>query len=66
MWRRPVVTTLMLVTAIILTLPLRAKQESVGSSSAGPRPNAVRPYAACATAMPALPPRAQKKPFTQV
>jgi len=41
--------------------PLR----NVGPSSAGPGPNAVRPYVACAGAMPALPPRAQQKPFTQ-
>jgi len=41
--------------------PLR----NVGPSSAGPRPNAVRPYVACAAAMPALPPRAEQKPFTQ-
>ena len=41
--------------------PLR----NVGPSSAGPGPNAVRPYVACATAMPALPPRAQQKPFTR-
>jgi len=38
--------------------PLR----NVGPSSAGPRRNAVRPYVACA---PALPPRAEQKPFTQ-
>jgi len=65
MRRRPVVTILMFVIAMILTLPLRAQQKSVGPSSAGPRPNAVRPYIACAAAMPALPPRAQQKPFTQ-
>src|SRR5208283_3334467 len=64
MWRRPVVTTLMLIIAVILTLPLRVQQKSVGPSGAGPRPNAVRPYVACAAAMPALPPRAQQKPFT--
>jgi hypothetical protein len=63
--RRPVVTILMLIIAVILTLPLRAQQKNVGPSSAGPRPNAVRPYVACAGAMPALPPRAQQKPFTQ-
>jgi len=33
-----------------LALPLRAQQKSVGPSSAGPRPNAVRPYVACAAA----------------
>jgi len=65
MWHRPVVPILMLIMAVILTLPLRAKQENVGPSSAGPRPNAVRPYVASAAAMPALPPRAQQKPFTQ-
>src|SRR5208337_179704 len=42
-----------------------AQQKNVGPSSAGPGPNAVRPYVACAAAMPALPPRAQQKPFTQ-
>ena len=65
MWRRPVVTILMFVIAMILALPMRAQQKSVGPSSAGPRPNAVRPYVACAAAMAALPPRAQQKPFTQ-
>jgi hypothetical protein len=55
----------MLVMPLILTLPVRAQQKNVGPSSAGPRPNAVRPYVACAGAMPALPPRAQQKPFTQ-
>jgi len=65
MWRRPVATTLILVIAMILTQPLRAQQKSVRPSGAGPRPNAVRPYVACAAAMPALPPWAQQKPFTQ-
>jgi hypothetical protein len=44
MRRRPVVTILMLIIAMILTAPLRAQQKSVGPSGAGPRPNAVRPY----------------------
>jgi hypothetical protein len=44
MRRRLVVTILMLVIALILTLPVRAQQKTVGPSSAGPRPNAVRPY----------------------
>jgi len=65
MWRRPFVTIRILVIPMILTLPLRAQQRHVGPSGAGPRPNAVRPYAACAAAMPALPPRAQQRPFTQ-
>ena len=60
MWRRPVVTILMLVIPTILTLPLRAQQKSAGPSSAGPRPNAVRPYVACAAAALA-PPGAQEK-----
>jgi len=47
---------------LVFALPARA---NVGPSGAGPRPNAVRPYVACAAAMPALPPRAQQKPFTQ-
>src|SRR5271157_2432041 len=65
MWRRPFVTIRILVIPMILTLPLRAQQRHVGPSGAGPRPNAVRPYAACAAAMPALPPQAQQRPFTQ-
>jgi hypothetical protein len=65
MWRRPVATILMFILAVILPLPLRAQQKNVGPSSAGPRPNAVRPYVACAGAMAALPPRAQQKPFTR-
>src|SRR5271157_5445281 len=65
MRRRPVVTILMLIVAMILTLPLQAQQKNVGPSGAGPRPNAVRPYVACAGAMPALSPQAQQKPFTQ-
>ena len=59
MWRRPAVTIPMLI-AVILTLPLRAQQKTVGPSSAGPRPNAVRPYGACAaTAL--APPGAQQR-----
>jgi biotin carboxyl carrier protein len=56
---------LTLATALVIALPAWAQQKSVGPSGAGPRPNAVRPYVACAAAMPALPPRAQQKPFTQ-
>ena len=48
MRRRPVVTIVILVISIILTPPRRAQQNSVGPSGAGPRPNAVRPYVACA------------------
>ena len=55
MGRRPGVTILMLIITIILTLPLK----SVGPSSAGPGPDAVRPYMACAGAMPALSARVQ-------
>ena len=62
MWHRPVVIILMLIIAMILALPLRAQQNPVapgfsparayvGPSSAGPRPNAVRPYVACAAAL---------------
>src|SRR5208282_5104059 len=58
-------TFLMLATGLVFVLPAWAQQKSVGPSGAGPRPNAVRPYVACAAAMPALPPRAQQKPFTQ-
>ena len=77
MWRQPVVSILTLITAMILTLPVQARQKSVGPSGAGPWPNArrrhsgfgasatVRPYIACAGALPALPPQAQQKPFTQ-
>ena len=65
MWRRPVVAVLIIVIPVISTLPIRAEQKGVGPSGAGPRPNAVRPYVACAAAMPALPAQAQQKPFTQ-
>src|SRR5208282_3452877 len=58
-------TFLMLATGLVFVLPAWAQQKSVGPSGAGPRPNAVRPYVACAGAMPALPPQAQQKPFTQ-
>ena len=53
-------TILILVISIILTLPRRAQQKSVGPSGAGPRPNAVRPYVACAAAV-LTPPGAQQK-----
>jgi len=65
MWRRPVITIVLLIITVILASTLGARQKNVGPSSAGPRPNAVRPYVACSAAMPALPPRAQQKPFTQ-
>jgi len=65
MWRRAVLTILMLMIALILALPASAREKNVGPSGAGPRPNAVRPYVACAAAMAALPPQAQQKPFTQ-
>jgi hypothetical protein len=55
---RKTLTYLILTAGLIFALPARA---SVGPSSAGPRPNTVRPYVACAGAMPALPPRAQQK-----
>jgi len=54
-----------LATALIIAPFAWAQQKNAGPSSAGPRPNAVRPYVACAAAMPAVPPRAQQKPFTQ-
>ena len=62
---RPRIFLVILVIPMTLALSLRARQMKVGPSSAGPRPNAVRPYVACAAAMPALPLRAQQKPFTQ-
>ncbi|MGA3324546.1 MAG: hypothetical protein ABSF45_08730 [Terriglobia bacterium] len=34
--------------ALVFALPAWAQQKSVGPSGAGPRPNAVRPYVACA------------------
>jgi len=58
-------TLTFLILAMAFALPTWAHQKNVGPSSAGPRPNAVRPYVACAGAMPALPPRAEQKPFTQ-
>ncbi len=62
---RKALTFLILATVLVFALPAWAQQKSVGPSGAGPRPNAVRPYVACAAAMPALPPRAQQKLFTQ-
>ena len=62
---RKTLTFLILATGLVFALPAWAQQKSVGPSSAGPRPNAVRPHVACGAAMPALPPRAQQKPFTQ-
>ncbi len=60
MRRRPVVAILMLIFAMILTLPVRAQQRHVGPSGAGPRPNAVRPYVAhAATAL--TPPGARQE-----
>jgi len=58
-------TFLILAAGLVFALPALARQKSVEPSSAGPRPNAVRPYVALAAAMPALPPPAQQKPFTQ-
>ncbi len=70
-------TFFILATGLVFALSLWAQQKSVGPSSAGPWPNArrrhsgfgasatVRPYIACAAAMPSLPPQAQQKPFTQ-
>ncbi|HMD84122.1 MAG TPA: hypothetical protein VKO18_05425 [Terriglobia bacterium] len=58
-------TFFILATGLIIAPFAGAQQKNVGPSSAGPGPNAVRPYVACAAAMPALPPRAQQKPFTQ-
>jgi len=51
---------LILATALTFALSAWARQKSVGPSSAGPRPNAVRPYVACAAAALA-PPGAQQK-----
>ncbi len=48
---RKTLTFLMLVTALVFALPAWAEQKSVGASGAGPRPNAVRPYVACAAAV---------------
>jgi tetratricopeptide (TPR) repeat protein len=62
---RKTLASLTLATALVFAQPAWAQQKSVAPSGAGPRPNAVRPYIACAAATPALPPRAQQKPFTQ-
>jgi hypothetical protein len=62
---RKTLTFFILATALIIAPFAGAQQKNVGPSSAGPRPNAVRPYVACAAAMPALPLRAQQKPLTQ-
>ena len=51
---------LILATALTFALSAWARQKSVGPSSAEPRPNAVRPYVACAAAALA-PPGAQQK-----
>ena len=51
MWRRPVTNIVLLTITVILTPPLLAQHMNVGPSSAGPRPNAVRPYVACAALM---------------
>ena len=61
----PVTIVLMLMIAMIFVVPAPARQKNVGPSGAGPRPNAIRSYIACAAAMPALPPRSQQKPFTE-
>src|SRR5271157_1089537 len=65
MWRRPVVTILMLIIAVILPLAPRAQQKNVGPSGAGPRPNAVRPYVASAAQTGGATTAAPAKPFTQ-
>ncbi|HMD83730.1 MAG TPA: tetratricopeptide repeat protein [Terriglobia bacterium] len=62
---RKTLTFLILATGLVFAPSARAQQKSVGPSSAGPRPNAVRPYVAGAGAMPAPPPRAEQKPFTR-
>jgi Flp pilus assembly protein TadD len=62
---RKTLTFLTWATALVFALPAGAQQKNVVPSGAGPRPNAVRPYVACAAAVPALPPRAQHKPFTE-
>ena len=41
---RKTLTFLTLAMGLVFALPGWAQQKSVGSSSAGPRPNAVRPY----------------------
>jgi len=61
MWRRPLVLPLLLVMLIVLALPLGAQQKNAGPSSTGPGPNAVRPYAARAGAMPAQSQRFQQR-----
>ena len=64
MAHRRIAASVVLVTTLILTLPVLARQKNVGPSSAGPRPNAVRPYVAGDTML-ATPAGAQQKPFTQ-
>ena len=49
-FRKPL-TFLILATGLVFALPAWAQQKNVGPSSAGPRPNAVRPYVACAAAV---------------
>jgi hypothetical protein len=67
LWRRPVVTILMLMTALILVLPAGARPKDVRPSGAGPGPNAVRPYVACAALKDGATTAASTpaKPFTQ-
>jgi len=48
---RKTLTFLILATALIVAPFAGARQRNVGPSSAGPRPNAVRPYVACAALM---------------
>jgi hypothetical protein len=62
---RLTLTILTLAMTLVVGPCAPAQPKNVGPSSAGPRPNAVRPYVACAAAVPALPPRAQQKPFTR-
>jgi len=47
---RITLTSLILANALVFALSAWAQQKNVGPSSAGPRPNAVRPYVACASA----------------
>src|SRR5208337_180548 len=72
-FRKPL-TFLILATGLVFALPAWAQQKNVGPSSAGPRPNAVRPYVACAAAVltppavlqkPVAPGFSPAKPFTQ-
>jgi len=54
---RRTLTFLIMAAGLVFALPALARQKGVGPSSAGPRPNAVRPYVALAAAL--APPGAQ-------